>query len=169
MTIQSINKEPATLPFKRLPRGQQLESWWPQHQPKGSLSLASEPQELSNERAAFCCLVPSCMGALEYRRPLPSVWDLSVFLGLVPEDHLQTPWEAETYLELQGPAFLRAVSALFKCILLWKDKNLFNEVWDFPVGLVVKNPPANAEDMDLTPSSEDPTCHRATKPVCHNY
>ena len=85
ITIQSINKEPATLPFKCLLRGQQLESWQPQHQPKGSLNLASEPQELSNEQAAFCCLVPSGMGALEYRCPLLSVWDLSPFWVWYPK------------------------------------------------------------------------------------
>ena len=38
---------------------------------------------------------------------------------------------------------------------------------DFPGG-TVDNPPANAGDLRaLIP--EDPTCHRATKPVCHNY
>ena len=41
--------------------------------------------------------------------------------------------------------------------------------WDFPGGTVVKNPPANAEDRVRALFREDPTCHRATKPVCHNY
>ena len=34
---------------------------------------------------------------------------------------------------------------------------------DFPGGPVVKNPSANAGDM------EDSTCHGATKPVSHSY
>ena len=40
---------------------------------------------------------------------------------------------------------------------------------DFPGGAVVKNPPANVGDTVLSLVREDPTCHRATKPVCHNY
>ena len=40
---------------------------------------------------------------------------------------------------------------------------------DFPGGPVVKNPPANAGDMDLIPSPGNSTCHEATKPVGHNY
>ena len=39
----------------------------------------------------------------------------------------------------------------------------------FPGGTVVKNPPANAGDTGPSPGPEDPTCHGATKPVCHNY
>ena len=42
-------------------------------------------------------------------------------------------------------------------------------VWDFSGGTVVKNPPANAGDMGSSPAPEDSTCHRATKPVRHNY
>ena len=34
---------------------------------------------------------------------------------------------------------------------------------------VVQNPPANAGDIDLIPSPGRSTCHRAIKPVCHNY
>ena len=34
---------------------------------------------------------------------------------------------------------------------------------------MVKNPPANAGCMSLTPGGEDPTCCRATKPRCYNY
>ena len=41
--------------------------------------------------------------------------------------------------------------------------------WGFPGGAVVENPPDNAGDTDLSPALEDPTCRRATKPVCHNY
>ena len=40
---------------------------------------------------------------------------------------------------------------------------------DYHGGPVVKNPPANAGDMGLTPGPKDSTCHRATKPVCHNH
>ena len=41
---------------------------------------------------------------------------------------------------------------------------------DFPGGAVVKNPPANnAGDTGSIPGPEDPTCHKATKPVRHNY
>ena len=38
---------------------------------------------------------------------------------------------------------------------------------DFPGGTVVKNPPANAGDTGLI--SGPGRCHRATKPMCHNY
>ena len=41
--------------------------------------------------------------------------------------------------------------------------------WDFPGGAVVKNPPANAGETGSILVREDPTCHGATKPVCHNY
>ena len=40
---------------------------------------------------------------------------------------------------------------------------------DIPGGSVLKNLPANAGDMGSSPSPEDPTCHRATKPLHHNY
>ena len=39
---------------------------------------------------------------------------------------------------------------------------------NFPGGLAVKNPPANAGDMDSIRDLERSTCCRATKPVCHN-
>ena len=39
----------------------------------------------------------------------------------------------------------------------------------FPGGAVVGNLPANAGDMGSSPVREDLTCHRATKPVHHNY
>ena len=42
-------------------------------------------------------------------------------------------------------------------------------LWDFPDGAVVKNPPANAGTQVQALVREDPTCHGATKPVCHNY
>ena len=41
--------------------------------------------------------------------------------------------------------------------------------WDFPGGAGIKNPPANAGDTGSSPGPEDPTCRRATKPMCHNY
>ena len=40
---------------------------------------------------------------------------------------------------------------------------------DFPGGAVVKNLPANAGKHVRALIQEDPTCHGATKPVCHNY
>ena len=41
---------------------------------------------------------------------------------------------------------------------------------DFPGGAVVKNPPANGGDTGSIPGpGRDPTCRRATKPLCHNY
>ena len=40
---------------------------------------------------------------------------------------------------------------------------------DFPGGAVVKNPPSNAGDTVQSLVREDPTCHRATQPVRHNY
>ena len=53
---------------------------------------------------------------------------------------------------------------IFKELKQLKIKKKMNR--DFPGGAVVKNPPANAGD---TGSSPAPTCHRATKPVHHNY
>ena len=44
-----------------------------------------------------------------------------------------------------------------------------NKFWDFPGGAVVKNPPANAGTWVWSLVWEDPTCHGANKPVCHNY
>ena len=38
----------------------------------------------------------------------------------------------------------------------------------FPGGPVIKNPPAKAGYMGLIPGQEDPTCHEAAKPLCHN-
>ena len=40
--------------------------------------------------------------------------------------------------------------------------------WTALVDLVVKNPPASAEDMGSL-VQEDSTCHGAAKPVRHNY
>ena len=44
-----------------------------------------------------------------------------------------------------------------------------NGVGGFPGGSVVKNLPAKGGDTGLTPDLGRPTCHSATKPVCHNY
>ena len=41
--------------------------------------------------------------------------------------------------------------------------------WDFPDGLVVKNPPANAGDMGLIPGLGRSTCYGTTKPMQHCY
>ena len=41
-------------------------------------------------------------------------------------------------------------------------------VEDFPGAPMVKNPPANAEDMGSTPVQQDSICRRATKLECHN-
>ena len=50
------------------------------------------------------------------------------------------------------------------------DKDAKTIQWrDFPGGAVVKNPPANAGDMGLSPGPEDPTCRGATKSTRHNY
>ena len=40
---------------------------------------------------------------------------------------------------------------------------------DFPSGTAKKNLPANAGNTGLIAGLEDPTCLRATKPMCHNY
>ena len=40
---------------------------------------------------------------------------------------------------------------------------------DFPGGAVVKNLPINAGDRGSSSGPGDPMCHRATKPVRHNY
>ena len=42
-------------------------------------------------------------------------------------------------------------------------------IHDFPGGPVVKNLPANAGTQVQSLFQEDPMCHRATKPICHNY
>ena len=39
----------------------------------------------------------------------------------------------------------------------------------FPGGSVIENPPANAGDTSQSLIWEDPTCLRATKPMCCNY
>lgn len=50
-----------------------------------------------------------------------------------------------------------------------KLNNLFKNEKDFLGGPVIKNPPANEEDIDLIPDLEDSTCNRATKATHHNY
>ena len=46
-----------------------------------------------------------------------------------------------------------------------------NKILNFPGGSVIKNPPASAGDTGLSPGlgRSDFTCHRAAKPMCHNY
>ena len=50
-----------------------------------------------------------------------------------------------------------------------EETNAFNRLLGFPGGAVVKNPPANAGAWVQVLVWEDPTCHRATKPMHHNY
>ena len=40
-------------------------------------------------------------------------------------------------------------------------------MWNFPGSTVVKNLPANERDMGSSPGPG--RCHRATKPMRHNY
>ena len=56
-------------------------------------------------------------------------------------------------------------------IMLSEIRQRKKGMWGFSGGPVVKNPPANAGDPSLIPGPgiNDPTCHGATKPVCHNY
>ena len=62
-------------------------------------------------------------------------------------------------------------SCICPLIREWLNKLWYTHKWNpllkrtwqgFPSGAVVKNPPANAGDMGLSPC---PTCHGATKPV----
>lgn len=46
---------------------------------------------------------------------------------------------------------------------------LTKKIQDFPGGRVDKNSPATAGDMGLTPSPEESTCFRKTKPALCNY
>lgn len=55
------------------------------------------------------------------------------------------------------------------CAFEKNRKEMKKEGEYFPVGAVDKNPPANAGDTGLIPGLKDPTCHRAVKPVGHNY
>ena len=43
------------------------------------------------------------------------------------------------------------------------------KTWDIPNDPMVKNPPDNAGDSGWIPGNQDPTCHRAAKPMRHNY
>ena len=61
----------------------------------------------------------------------------------------------------QGPAS----QILLHIGVIWEFKK--HTGWDFPGGVVVKNPPANTTVWALV--REDPTCHGANKPVHHNY
>ena len=44
----------------------------------------------------------------------------------------------------------------------------YTKIGGFPGCSVAKNPPASAGDRFAPLIWEDPTCHGATKPVCHN-
>ena len=60
---------------------------------------------------------------------------------------------------------------LILLILAWKKLLNKAKIKDkcFKDGSVVKNLPANAGTWVQSLIQEDPTCHRATKPVHHNY
>ena len=83
------------------------------------------------------------------------------------------------FLPFWGLSFhLFMVSFAVQMLLSWILAKAFSasiEKWNkdifrgFPGGAVVKNPPANAGTQVQALVWEDPTCHRATKPVCHNY
>ena len=49
------------------------------------------------------------------------------------------------------------------------ELSLKNNWGGFSSGSVVKNPPANVEEMDPSVIWEDLTVRRARKPMCHNY
>ena len=53
--------------------------------------------------------------------------------------------------------------------ILQGDGQLRSHYWDFPGGAVVRDLPANAGDTVRALVQEDLTCHRAMKPVRHNY
>ena len=52
---------------------------------------------------------------------------------------------------------------------IFSNVNLKVKQRDFPGGPVIESPPAKAEDTGLICGLEDPTCHGATKPICHNH
>ena len=45
----------------------------------------------------------------------------------------------------------------------------FKNIWGFPGGSVVKDPPANARDKSLMPGLGGSHSSGGAKPVCHNY
>ena len=49
-----------------------------------------------------------------------------------------------------------------------RDQAYTQNVWGFPSGSVVKNPPAHEETWVQSLIQEDPPCDGATKPVCYN-
>ena len=51
--------------------------------------------------------------------------------------------------------------------ILGKRENSGMDGWGFPGGSLVKNPMQETGVRSLV--QEDPTCHRATKPMRHNY
>ena len=52
---------------------------------------------------------------------------------------------------------------------IFSNVNLKVKQRDFPGGPVIESPPAKAEDTGSICGLEDPTCHGATKPICHNH
>ena len=67
-----------------------------------------------------------------------------------------------TSLKLKKKIQVRYTKHTNKIISKYKGRN-------FPGGPAVKSPPVNAGDMGSIPGREDPTCHGATKALCHNY
>ena len=67
------------------------------------------------------------------------------------------------------------LKSLFKHILNFTYKetllvsaSLKNQLWGFPGGSVVKNPPANAGDVGLVPAQGRCTSRAATRPLHHS-
>ena len=60
-----------------------------------------------------------------------------------------------------------AFLSFFKEYIIYTHSTFKNKLEGFPGGTAVKNPPANAGDTGS--SSGQGRCHRATKPMCHNY
>ena len=61
------------------------------------------------------------------------------------------------------------VVPIYRIILFWPCLDFKGMYGDFHGGPGVKNPPCNAGDMVRFLVREDPTCCRATKPVCRSY
>ena len=56
----------------------------------------------------------------------------------------------------------------FSGLKIFKEKH-FQRMWGFPGGIVDMNLPAKAGGTGLIPGAGRSTCHRATKPMGHNY
>ena len=57
----------------------------------------------------------------------------------------------------------------FHVPVIWKFKNKKLEAWDFPGGPVVKNPPANTQDMGFIPGPGRSHMAKSKEPMYHNY